>query len=192
MENRGVHLFYYRSIDHVNNYEAFEQFYNCMVPVFYKLFINNFRVERNCTRKIRVFHPKSKMYLAIGDLCYDGEYSKYIGLYDLYSINESINAMQNVYSIDDEINNKNYAIIGECFDNIFLLLGINDYNRDQIFLENTNLFPSGDRILFLEENIFSFVSHLVLRKKLIIGYGIESYSKIYKEWHEDFWRIREE
>ena len=100
--------------------------------------------------------------------------------------------MQNVYSIDDEINNKNYAIIGECFDNIFLLLGINDYNRDQIFLENTNLFPSGDRILFLEENIFSFVSHLVLRKKLIIGYGIESYSKIYKEWHEDFWRIREE
>ena len=83
-------------------------------------------------------------------------------------------------------------MVGECINKISLIIGLKEENRDKIYIEDTNIFPSGDRILFVSDNIFDFVSHLSLNEKESVGYGIKSYTSLYKKWGEDFWRISEE
>ena len=91
-----------------------------------------------------------------------------------------------------QINEMGYAMIGECIDNISLLIGLKEENRDKIYIEDSNIFPSGDRILFVSNNIFEFVKYLSLNEKENVAYGIKSYTALYKKWGEDFWRISEE
>lgn len=186
----GISLFQNRITD-LYGIKEFEDYFGYRIPPLYRFFQEQFIIRRDSISKVEVYHEIAGRNLNIAELSYSGEHSNFIGLYNLFSLEESVSAMQNAYSSDDEINQLGYAMIGECVSNISLLIGLKDENKDKIYMEDSNIFPSGDRILFVDDNIFEFVKKLSLNEKENIGYGIKSYASLYKNWGEDFWRIRE-
>lgn len=186
----GINLFLSRSSE-LKGVREFENYFGYDLPPIYKIFQSQFNVGRDSLKKVEVYIENAERKFNIAELSYSGEYSSFIGLYNLLSLEESISSMKNSYSPEDEINRMGYAMIGECISNISLLLGLKNENRDQIYLEDTNIFPSGDRIVFVSNNIFEFVQCLSLVEKENVGYGIKDYSFLYKNWGEDFWRVRE-
>lgn len=171
--------------------EEFVNYYGYSMPNHYRILQENYMICRNCFNRIEVFHRAAGRNLNIAELLFSGEHSEYIGLYELLSLEESINAMKNAYSNDDEIHKMGFAMIGECIDNISLLVGLSNDNADNIYLENSSLFPSGDRFLFVAQNIFEFIRMLSLVEREYIGYGLTGYESLYRNWGEDFWRVRE-
>jgi len=187
----GLKLFQTRQ-DDLEGIENFENYFGFTIPPIYKLFQQQFVVERDCLNQVEVYHENAGINLNIVELSFSGKYCKYIGLYNFLSLQESISSMKNSYSLEDDIYGMGYAMIGECIDNNSLLLGLGKENQDKVYLEDTNLFPSGERIVMVSDNIFDFVKDLSLIEKDHIGYGIKGYSSLYKNWGETFWRIKNE
>jgi len=190
---KGLNLFAARTQELSKvDVKNFEKYYKTPIPSIYRLFISSFKIGRNFIKSVKVHHPDSGE-LCIHDMKYSGKYSEYIGLEDLFSLSESIMAMKNAYDINDEIHRMGYSVIGNCSgSNINLFLGIGGENNDKIFLENSTIFPNGNRLILISDNIFEFANNLMLCEREQIGYGIKSYDQLYKNWGEIFWRIREE
>jgi hypothetical protein len=66
-----------------------------------------------------------------------------------------------------------------------LFVGTNQH-KDSIFL---HIWDSGEGVIKLEDDIFSFASKLVLEPDEILP-GNVKHSQLYKNWGEDFWRVR--
>jgi hypothetical protein len=73
-----------------------------------------------------------------------------------------------------------------------LFVGIKDYNIDKIYLENSGLRKG--KWTLIANNIFEFI-----RGFEVVEYTKEecdkykfTYDKLYKNWGEDFWRVRED
>lgn len=188
---KGLEMFKSNLDFDTTDIHLFENYYNIEIPPLYKIFIQQFKVGRGMIKKVELLHPGSNKLLDIAQLVFKGKFSEYIGLYDLYNIHESVEAMKYSFDKKDEIRSMNYAIIGECIDNNSLLVGTGKDNLDNIFLENTNLFFDNNRIVFVSPNIFEFVINLALTEREYIGYGLDNYSTLYKNWNEEFWRVHE-
>lgn len=175
-----------RQIDTTN----FEVFYKCSFPPILKVFFNTFNIARGGLSDVTVYIPLENKDFNILELKYIGNHKEIIGLYDLVSISESIESMENAYNNDDEIFNQNLAYIGDCMDNMSLMVGVGEENKDRIYIECTELFHTGERIILVAENIFEFIKNLVLVEKANPGYGISDYKSLYRNWGENFWRIK--
>ena len=157
----GLRLFQDRDNELLGT-EEFKKYYTYSIPPIYRLFQEQFNIQRECLNEVKVYNESADRQFNIAELSFSGDYSDYIGLYNLLSLTESIFSMKNSYSIDDEIHKKGYAIIGECMSNVSLLVGLEEENKDKIYIEDSNLFPSGERIVFISGNIFSFVKKISL------------------------------
>lgn len=166
----------------------FENYFGAILPPIYKVFCSTFEIGRNKMKSIEVYIDSANRNFNIGLLNYSGKYSDYIGLYEIFSLSESIEVHKIISGQENQIHG--YIPIGECFDNNLLLLGVNNSETDKIYLENPNLFPNGERNVEISENIFSFVKELRMLEKDVIGYGIEGYNQLYRTWGEEFWRIK--
>jgi hypothetical protein len=72
------------------------------------------------------------------------------------------------------------------------MIGINDDNKDKIYVESSDQsFIIGERFSLISDNIFDFVRNLAFIIKEDIGSGVIP-SQLYRNWNEDFWRVREE
>jgi len=190
---RGLNLLHSNDIGiSEQDNKAFVGYYQCPLPPLYKAFISSFIVGRKKMKTIKAFYPPDDRSFDIGHLAFFGNHSDYIALYDLLSISESIETMQNAFSKDDEIHKMNYAVIGDCIHNTCLLLGTGGNNADKIFLENSGNFSNNERIIFISENILDFMNNLAICEREHIGYGIKDYDQLYKNWGEDFWRIKDQ
>ena len=72
------------------------------------------------------------------------------------------------------------------------MVGIGEDNKDQIFIESSDLsFSGGERVTKIFDDVYQFMrSFLIVEIESGIGFGIE-YSQLYKNWSEDFWRVKE-
>ena len=187
----GIELFKLNDQNISSQFEQFQREFGFEVPPLYKAFISLFKIGRGLMSPQIFLHPNEDLKLEMGVLHYNGEHSNYIGLYDLFSVEECIQAKNNAFDPDDDIWKLNLVPIGECFSNNILMMGVGLENRDKIYLENSNLFVGDKRLLFICNDIFEFLRNLCLKDEESPGYGVRSYDQLYKNWGEDFWRVRE-
>ncbi len=176
---KGIELLFSRNLNDKIDIETLEKQYNIFLPPLYKLFIKSFLIGEN-----KIFHE----YL------HKETPHKTELTYFIYEPNPDImftgfNPIEQTFvfkDIDDIWVEKKYLPIGHCGFNGGILLGTTDKDKDRIILETVDLQP---RFSILSENIFEFIRGLVLIDNQHCD--IDK-TQLYKNWGEDFWRIRED
>ena len=97
-----------------------------------------------------------------------------------------------IYTASDSILEKeDYLVVGAFHTPDLLLVGINEENKDKIFVKFGDTPFDMPHIRYLDTNIYSFLNSCEVVYSLNI-LGNISVSQLYRNWGEDFWRVREE
>jgi len=186
--DNGLNLYPVRPLD-----KTVKEVENVELPPIYSSFIKLYQIGKAQNMLAHVYLDErynEKLGVA---RCVNEKYPDSVFLGGLFLPEESIEIMSRIYSSDDSIYEQGLFLIGEdSSGHNFFMVGTEKTNKDQIFIESTDLsFPGGERITKLFDNIYQFMrSFLIVEIESGIGYGVE-YSQLYKNWGEDFWRIRE-
>ena len=175
-----------RGFDIFKTREKFLNVNNSSLPPCYNLFYSTFEIGINKMVIPGVFLEQAQQIAGLLEQKINSDVDFVV--YDFLSIEESNIFIKNMYEDEEDILG-NYFPIAECDSNKSLLVGVNDLNKDQIFIENRNLFSDGERIKFIAKNIFEFVTRISYVELNSIGYGIRGYSQLYKNWYDSEWRI---
>ena len=157
-------------------------------PPLYKLFYTVYEIAKGKLKNPSVYLEQINQFAGIMEQRIDCEVD--FVLYDFLSMDESKIFIENTYT--DLSHLKEYYPIAECDSNKALMVGLTPEIADQIFIENTSRFSDGSRFKFIARNIFEFMPKVSLVELEKIGYGIKGYSSLYKNWGEDFWRVRKD
>jgi hypothetical protein len=156
-------------------------------PPIYNLFYSSFEVGKGKLRVPGVYLEQIDQVAAVLEQRIDSDIDFII--YDFLSLQESKVFIESTYEKNDDVL-ENYFPIAECDSNKALLVGINSTNRDQIFIENTNLFADGKRYKFLANNIFEFISKISYVELDNIGYGVSGYEQLFRKWNDTNWKVK--
>lgn len=162
------------------------------LPPFYSLFLNTYSVGKSQPKNSIVYlDERYNEKLGLVRCVYDPDPENVV-LGNLFQVSESKEIQLRVFEKSDPIFDMNVFLIGEDgTGHYFFMVGIGKDNADQIFIESSDLtFPGGNRLTKLADNIFDFMKSFNLREiEDGIGYGVE-YNQLYKNWNENFWRVR--
>lgn len=160
------------------------------LPPIYFSFLNLFQVGKEQRMLAHVYLDERYNEKLGVTHCVNEKYPETVFLGGLFLPEESMEIMSRVYSFDDPIHKEDLFLIGEDASghNIFMV-GKGEHNKDQIFLESTDLsFPGGQRITMLFDDVYEFMRSFLI-VEIGIGYGVD-YDQLYKNWGEDFWRVK--
>jgi hypothetical protein len=106
-------------------------------------------------------------------------------LYNFFSLNDAILYAERVYSDEDLLKKECIYPIGECFNQGALMIGYGNKNADSIFVEYAH---EEQRVFKLADSIFDFLSMYNVEPNMD---RFPNLNQLYKNWGEDFWRIRD-
>jgi hypothetical protein len=178
---RGFQLFKTRNTQDSINIELLEDKFKIKIPPLYKLFIKTFHVGNI---------PLETDKLIINKQVFDGncvitEFERNnIMFVDFISIEQSLSIRKEMFDEDDAINIEGYIPIIRTASNAIIHIGSKGLEADKLILDSDH----PERFKILGVNIFEFVQTLVLEE---IKYNSFNHSNLYKNWEEDFWRLRE-
>ena len=113
-----------------------------------------------------------------------------IAFYNFFQIEEIAKNMHIVYNKEDEIWDKQVIAIAECAFQGFLLIGVGNTNKDEVYIEYATETP---RITYLCGNILDFFRHYIVKPDAMsMQRNKFRLSQLYRNWGEDFWRVRED
>jgi len=167
--------------------DSFEKSKGIVLPKVFKSLILLYDLSKIGTEKLLSYYDSN--YDAILQL-YEAKNIKdqNISIERWFNLDEIMEQMEMIYTEDDKDIKEDFLAIGESFDQGIILLGIKEHNLDEIFIESS---LSELRIKKVNSNIFDFLYDFKITP-------IESYlpsgvklKDLYKNWGEDFWRIRE-
>lgn len=173
----------------------------------YKIFIEFYKFgEENKNKTYNFFSPVFNDVITFGMWKYpdnmNGNFITSFGHADQHHIIEFRDDVYNEIYDDDGTGNKeireNFLPIAECNSSIMLLLGYSGEYVDKIYIDQVNEEP---RTKFISNNIFEFCRDTILiiepssfnfiEEKL--SYKFEkNIPELYKNFEDEFWRIREE
>lgn len=159
-----------------------------ITPIF-SIFINNCKTGRNGFNtqnflfESELIQLTSILYVSSDN--YENSISHFL---DINELEEEVSRYQD--QIDD-YHSQGFIKIGYFDINDIILLGISIGNADQIWKLNGDWGDSRPYIEKLSENIFDFVNcfHEVILNLNLDARDIDV-SHLYKNWHEDFWRVK--
>jgi hypothetical protein len=161
------------------------------LPPIYKSFVLNYEASRSKgVNPVLYLDDRYDEKMSLVRLRYI-ENPDYVSFGCFFSLEESIEIMSFAFNENKDLL-KNYRLIGEdASGHYFLAVGLNKNNLDQIYIESSDLsFPGGERFTLIAQDIYQFINRLAfVEMEDGIGYGVE-YSQLYKNWGEDFWRVR--
>jgi len=162
-----------------------------MLPPIYKSFISNYKVGRETTLKPIVYlDSRYNEKLSVARLIYIPNPGEIVfGCF--FSVEESEEIMSRLFVEDRSLLN-DFMLVGEDgTGHYFIMVGISEENMDQIFIESADKsFSGGERLTKVSNDIYNFINDFAfVEMEQGIGYGVE-YSQLYKNWGEDFWRVR--
>jgi hypothetical protein len=179
---KGFELLKSRGLDNPINVEELEVKYGIKLPPLYKLFVESFILGENQIKEERIISSDSEYgYQLMGCIYEPLQEASII----MFSKIENVIAL----SVKGEITLwHDYLPIGApCF-NGAIVVGIKGEDKDKIFLHDIEIEPA---LSFLASNIFEYVRGLILiNNSFHLGTKFDP-SKIFKNWGEDFWRVRE-
>ena len=82
-----------------------------------------------------------------------------------------------------------YIFVGETSWHFPLMIGINEDNSDKVYVYNLDK----DKLIFIADNIFEYLMNIEL--DFSNNYNLpegKTVNDLYKNWGEDFWRVRDE
>lgn len=179
---RGIELLKSKKESDLIDIQLLEKKHNLNIPLLYKIFIDNFSTNENGISHEVFFHPEFN----------DERYISYYTFINKPEINFSgFNSVKNSILFSKDIEGKDdidYLTIGHCSVG-GVLLGLKNENRDKIFYYDPDGYP--ETHIEIANNIFEFIKNIeeVLQPEEYLD-GVK-YSQLYKNWGEDFWRVRE-
>lgn len=184
---QGLDFFKLRSGE--NDLESLKKDLNLELPEKYILFTSLFEMGEGELRDPKFLDPKFPTPSECGSILikpnsFKGEY-----LFSGFFNQQELLRDWNNYSNDSSeflshglLRIANIGIGGGIF------LGMKGSKRDQIFLVN---WDSDEEYQLLAENIFEFSKLLFFEEDKINLGSDREYSQLYKNWGEDFWRVKE-
>lgn len=189
MQSSLIEYLKLRTIDNRINVNEVEDSLGIKLPPIFRVFIETYVINESTDdwgEKVLIPASNEKIELT---------YPTYLPLpeevvfYNFCNIYEANNYLKELYHEDDDIWQLGVLPIGECASGFTLLLGIAKDNQDHIIFEAIDNEP---RYTKLSNNIFEFARGVVYEYQE--GHYVKKYvgnsSNLYKNWNEDFWRIR--
>ena len=187
----GLELLKIRPLNETLDISNFEKKHSLILPCIYKVFQQTYYLRKESTFSYdKYFNPNSSRLNGFMIQSFDSLYTnKEIMINSLYSLEESIELIKIIFTEEDnEIWEKGLFLIGENDLNEYFFVGVNGENKDNIYWERTDLNP---RFIKIANNIFEFIRGIsIISNELHLG--DYKFSQLYKNWGEDFWRVRED
>jgi hypothetical protein len=153
------------------------------IPPLYKLFIENYAIE---DLSLPHYLIPSNNTLASFEQC-KFLLNDSVGLHKLLTLKEILPSMKAIYPPKDKIWKKHLIMIADCAFQNSLMVGTGPTNEDKIYIESLS---NRKRITYVCDNIFTFFRNYKVNVFPEFLYP-HKLSDLYKNWGEDFWRIRE-
>lgn len=185
---QGFELLEIRSINSKINVESFEIANGLKLPPIYKVFIESFEIGTSGFKGEKFLHPNWGDIVDITVIQYLPNPDQIV-VYEMFSIEKAFEVLESLYQDNSEVMRLKLLPIGECASNGMLMVGIDAKNQDQIFFEQPH---SDHSIKLVAEDIFKFMRGLVQLTDEQGNIGKYKFSQLYKNWGENYWRIREE
>jgi len=172
-----------------NDFESLKKDLNLELPEKYFLFTSLFEMGEGELRVPKYLDPKFPTPSECGSILikpnnFKGEYL----FSGFFNHRELLNDWYNYSNDSSEFLNHSLLRIATIGIGGGIFLGLKGRKRDQVFLVN---WDSDEDYQLLAENIFGLSKLLFFEEdKINLGPDRE-YSQLYKNWGEEFWRVRE-
>lgn len=170
--------------------------YSFKIPPIFKTFLETYEIPQDGLiggKEVEVFNPLFNSLDSLGFYEYIPQVN--VGLSYFLKIADAPSIMERCFDKTDPIFTMNLIPIAQSFSQEIIMLGIGKDNADKIFLETnlSNDYPVGERIIFLSNNIFEFLRGFEWSlNESYVERNFKTTDKLYRNWGEDFWRVREE
>ncbi len=165
-----------------------------LIPPYFKLFLNQFQVEINYSTENTVYfndkkHHFSKFEMFNNEIINREEY--YSTIDSIFNYDRLLEEVNKYKRKEENWNRLGLMQIGLMHSSDVLLIGLEEKNLDQIWRYGQGM---GIVTCKLDDNIFDFFSRLklVIDEEALNEIGIIDSKKLYRNWGEDFWRVRDE
>jgi hypothetical protein len=180
----GFELIQAREISYQNKITAMEKKNGVTLPPLYKLCASYFELGSYKSEKYIIKSNEFKDSLIIPK--YNG--NEYIE-WDFFSIENVFEHYSSLLGYGDEDMEMGLLRIAPISFGGSIFVGIRENNMDKVILSLWDKFPVYET---LADNIFEFIHNFKVLKTPEDELIDAKYSQLYKNWGEDFWRVREE
>lgn len=177
-----------------NSLELAELLNEVLIPPYFKLFLNQFEIELDYIAENIVYFNEEKYYFSklemFNNEIVDGE--EYYSIIDyIFSYHRLLEEVEKYKKKEENWNKLGLMQIGLMHSSDVLLIGVEKENQDQIWRYGQGM---GIVTCKLNDNIFDFFSRLklVIDEEALNEIGVNNAEKFYRNWGEDFWRVRED
>ncbi|PAC26728.1 SMI1/KNR4 family protein [Flectobacillus sp. BAB-3569] len=167
----------------------FEKETNVVFPPYFRVFIENYDSLYNIGEELGIFYDNRFQRKRNMIFTYYSNDRDNILFQNLFNLDEIIPNMKAVYPKDHEIWQQDFIAFGECAFQIYLLVGVGEHNKDKIYAEAAT---EKVKLRFLCDNIFDFFRDYIVEVDESCLPAGKTANDLYKNWGEDFWRVREE
>ncbi len=187
---KSFHLFEPRGINENLDVELFEKGNSLKLPVLFKEFLKSFHINKLLTEEYSL--PQYRYTFGTGELNYVPKIED-LFLGEMFSLEKGLEVRKRLYSMADEVFIEGYFPFGEDGTGHFILMvGIGENNFEKIYIESPDQsFQEGERFTLLANNIFEFIRGFEYVERGKLNNDV-SYHQLYRNWGEDFWRVRED
>jgi len=187
---KSFHLFEPRSLTEKLDVELFETENSVKLPVLYKEFLKSFHINKVLPEVYLM--PEFKDTFGIGRFYYVPKIED-LFLGEMFSLEKALEVRNRLYVKEDEVFSQGYFPFGEDSSGHFILMvGIGENNYEKIYVESPDQsFQEGERFTLLANNTFEFIRGLEYIEREKLSNDVQ-YTQLYRNWGEDFWRVREE
>ncbi|MEW4923629.1 hypothetical protein [Algibacter sp. 2305UL17-15] len=169
-------------------FDKVEEVIGFELPNYFKFFTSLYELGSNKILSHKYLNSKFKSVSDCGLVVFKPSQNEEYGFDGFFDENELINDWES-YSIDSHefleyglVRIANIGIGGGVF------IGTKDEKRDKIYLVN---WSKDEDYYLIADNIFEFSKSLIFKEEDSFIPQNSSYSQLYKNWGEDFWRVKE-
>ena len=163
--------------------DSLEEKFGITLPHMYKLFAQTFELTDIEEMVDKYYDPKYDDYYYCSTIIYEPEPDRIL----FGGLHSAENALR-TWSNDDFWMQSGYLPISKGTSK-GIVIGLTEEIKDQVFFDEIDV---NQRFRKIADNIFEFVQNLVFHHmdEELLNEGV-SFSKLYKNWGEDYWRVRD-
>ncbi|CAM1344045.1 hypothetical protein [Tenacibaculum amylolyticum] len=185
---KGLNFFKSKTNNETDTYSKIEKLIGFELPKYFKLFASLYELGEGNVLLQKYFNSKFSSYSDCGLIIFTPSQNEEYNFSGFFNNNELLNDWE-VYSSDShEFLEHGLIRIADVGIGGGIFIGTRDENEDKIFLVN---WSKSEDYCLIANNIFEFSKTLMFKEEKTFLPNEVSYSELYKNWGEDFWRIRE-
>jgi len=186
---KGLEFFKSKNLSRDNSYKELEKIFDFSSIPFFKLFISSFELGNSNMKSHQFLEVKFNNVVPCGSVLINSEaISGEYFFSGFFNENELMNDWES-YSIDShEFLEYGLVRIGEIGIGGGIFIGTKEEKKDRIYLVNWGL---DEDYILISDNIFEFARLLIFVEDKSNMENNQEYSQFYKNWTENFWRVKE-